>query len=232
MIEAQSVLGVIPARGGSKGVPGKNIRLIGGKPLIAWTIEEARKSQHLDRLILSSDDEEIMRVAREWGLEVPFRRPAELAHDDTPGIEPVLHALQELPGYDYVVQLQPTSPLRTAQDIDETLARCVAAGAPACVSLTRCAENPAWMFQMNGKGELKPVLPDYAWCVRRQQLPVFYRLNGAVYVARTEWIQVTRSFIGKETVGFEMPAERSLDIDSESDFQALLGARGLANVQK
>ncbi|MEH2097772.1 acylneuraminate cytidylyltransferase family protein, partial [Nostoc sp.] len=118
MIHGKKVLAIIPARGGSKAVPRKNIREIGGKPLIAWTIEEAKKSQYIDRLILSSEDDEIISIAQKWGCEIAFKRPVELAQDDTPGIAPVLHALNQLPIYDYVVLLQPTSPLRQVIDID------------------------------------------------------------------------------------------------------------------
>jgi len=117
MIDNNMVLGIISARGGSKGIPRKNIKLLAGKPLIAWTIEEAQKSQYLDRLILSSEDMEIISTAQSWGCEVPFIRPAELARDDTPGIDPVIHALHQLAEqYDYVMLLQPTSPLRTVED--------------------------------------------------------------------------------------------------------------------
>lgn len=112
------ILAIIPARGGSKGVPRKNIRDLAGKPLIAWTIEEAKKSKYITRLILSSEDEEIIEAAKKYGCEVPFVRPIELAQDNTPGIEPVLHAIEKCPGYDYVLLLQPTSPLRTVEDID------------------------------------------------------------------------------------------------------------------
>ena len=118
MIEGKKVLAVIPARGGSNGVPRKNIIDVGGKPLIAWTIEEARKSKYIDRLILSSDDREIIEIAKRWGCEVPFEQPAEMARDGTPGIAPVLHAIEMLPDYDYVVLLQPTSPLRQVEDVD------------------------------------------------------------------------------------------------------------------
>ncbi len=114
MIAGKTVLAIIPARGGSKGVPRKNIRLLAGKPLIVWTIDEAKKSKYIDRFILSSEDDEIIKIAREYGCEVPFKRPIELAQDDTPGIEPVIHAINTLEDkYDYVVLLQPTSPLRT-----------------------------------------------------------------------------------------------------------------------
>lgn len=111
-------LAIIPARGGSKGVPRKNIRNLAGKPLIAWTIEEAKKSKYINRVILSSDDNEIIEIAKNYNCEVPFVRPKNIAEDNTPGIDPVLHAIKQCPGYDYVVLLQPTSPLRTVEDID------------------------------------------------------------------------------------------------------------------
>lgn len=111
-------LAVIPARGGSKGIPRKNIREIAGKPLIAWSIEEAKKSKYITKLILSSDDKEIIDVAKQYGCEAPFVRPKALAADETPGVDPILHAIEQCPGYDYVVVLQPTSPLRTVENID------------------------------------------------------------------------------------------------------------------
>jgi CMP-N,N'-diacetyllegionaminic acid synthase len=115
MINGKTILGIIPARGGSKGIPRKNLIIFGGKPLMAWTIEAGLQSHYIDRLILSSEDEEIIAVAREWGCEVPFIRPAELSRDDTPGIEPVIHAIKTLKtSYDYIILLQPTSPLRSA----------------------------------------------------------------------------------------------------------------------
>ena len=134
MIDGRSVLAIIPARGGSKGVPRKNIRPLGGKPLIAWTIEAAHRSAWIDRLILSSEDQEIIDTACAWGCDVPFVRPAELARDCTPGIDPVLHALKQLPSFDLVVLLQPTSPLRSAADIDRCIERCQRGGAPAAVT--------------------------------------------------------------------------------------------------
>ena len=113
MINGKKVLAIVPARGGSKSLSGKNIKLLAGKPLIAWTIDEAKRSEYIDRLILSSDDEDIINVARSaCDCDVPFVRPKELAQDDTPGIEPILHAINEIPGFDLVVKLQPTSPLR------------------------------------------------------------------------------------------------------------------------
>jgi CMP-N,N'-diacetyllegionaminic acid synthase len=113
-----------PCSGWFKRDSEKNIKPLKGKPLIAWTIEEAKKSKLLDKIIVSTDDEEIMNVAKKWGAEVPFLRPSELAQDDTPGIAPVLHALEYFPDYEYIVVLQPTSPLRLAEDIDEAIYLC------------------------------------------------------------------------------------------------------------
>src|SRR5262245_25182815 len=125
MIDAKRVLGLITARGGSKGVPRKNVRPLGGKPLLAWTIEAARNAPVIDRLILSSDDAEIIEVARAWGCEVPFVRPPELATDTADSVEVVRHALSTLgEDYDYVVLLQPTSPLRTGEDIENCVRLC------------------------------------------------------------------------------------------------------------
>ena len=228
MIEGKSVLAIIPARGGSKGVPRKNIRVLAGRPLIAWTIEEAKKSRYIDRLILSSDDPEIIRVAGEWGCEAPFVRPPELARDDTPGIDPVLHALGELPSYDYVVLLQPTSPLRTAEDIDGALELCLARNSRACVSVTEPDKSPYWMFNRDSDGRLRPLIDTGEIAGRRQDLPRVYALNGAVYVAESAWLAESRSFLTGDTLGYEMPKERAADIDTELDFtiaELFLGGR-------
>lgn len=221
MIHRKKVLAIIPARGGSKGVPRKNIRTIAGKPLIAWTIEEAKKSKYIDRLILSSEDKEIMNIASQWGCEVPFVRPLQLAQDETPGIEPVLHALKMLPGYDYVVLLQPTSPLRTAEDIDRCIETCLAGDANACVSVTEPDKSPYWMYELNEKHQMRPLLNTGDILTQRQILPKVYALNGAVYVARCEWLMTNKTFVTNETVAYVMPKERSLDIDCEIDMKML-----------
>jgi len=218
MIRTRSVLAIIPARGGSKGVPRKNIRELAGKPLLAWTIEEAKKSKYIDRIIVSTEDEEIAEVARQWGGEVPFMRPSSLSRDDTPGIDPVLHAISVLPGFEYVVLLQPTSPMRTSKDIDACLEHCLDESANACVSLTLTDKSPYWMYQVTDEGELKPVVIPDKPVLRRQDAPDVYVLNGAVYVAKTSWLQETQSFLHKETIGYVMPKERSIDVDTEMDF--------------
>lgn len=221
MINGQRVLAVIPARGGSKGVPRKNVRKVGNKPLLAWSIEAARGSRYIDRVVLSSEDAEIMAVAEAWGCEVPFARPADLARDETSGVEPILHAIEALPGYDFIVVLQPTSPLRTAEDIDGCLALCYEREAGACVSVTEVEHPPYWMFLMDQTSGLQPLFPLAERPTRRQDAPSIYRLNGAVYVARTSWLQAERSFITSETLGYSMPVERSIDIDTEHDLHLL-----------
>lgn len=211
MIDGHSVLAVIPARAGSKRVPHKNLREVAGRPLIAWTIEQARAAHRLDRVVLSTEDEEIARLAREYGCDVPFLRPVELAADDTPGVEPVLHAITQLPNFDYVVLLQPTSPQRTAADIDGAIEQCVRSKAPSCVSVTPALENPALMYTLH-EGRMRAVAPDHAGSAA-------YVLNGAVYVARIEWLTTSRTFVTPETIAFIMPRERSLDIDTEADLE-------------
>ena len=226
MIDGKKVLGLITARGGSKGVPGKNIRPVGGKPLIAWTIEAGLASKYLDRLILSSDDDTIMKVARDHGCEVPFKREARLAADDAPSMDVVFDALERCPGYDWVVLLQPTSPLRRTQDIDTAIGRCMALGAPACVSVCVAEQSPYWMYRLQDGNRLSPVLPSLA-ATRRQDLPPVYILNGAVYVADTTWLVKSRNFVTSETVAYEMPIARSLDIDTEADLAKLRTLTGI-----
>lgn len=217
MIGDKTVLAVIPARGGSKGVIRKNIREVAGKPLIAWTIEEANKSKYIDRIILSSDDDEIIAVARELGCDVPFVRPAELSMDDTPGVDPVIHAIQALPGYDYVVLLQPTSPLRKINDIDGCIELCINKQVNSCVSVTEPDKSPFWMFTIDDNDLMHPLLEKTTLILRRQNLPPVYALNGAVYMADTKAIIVNRSFITNETVAYRMSKNNSIDVDTEVD---------------
>jgi len=217
MADDRSTLALIPARGGSKGVPRKNVRPLCGRPLIAWTIEAALGSGYIDRVVVSTEDEEIAAIACNCGAEVPFLRPAELARDDTPGIEVVLHTLRQLAQrFDRVIVLQPTSPLRTATDIDRALRKQAEAKAPFCVSVTRPKHHPCWSLRADSEGFLRPLLPELP--NRRQDLPPVYALNGAIYIAETQALIRQRSFLGEPLLGYEMPPERSLDIDTELDF--------------
>ncbi len=218
MIEEKSVLAVVPARGGSQGFPGKNLAELGGKPLVAWTIAAAKASNRIDRLILSSDDEAIIEVAKGLGVEAPFRRPAELATDEARVEDALIHVMDALErAYDYIVLLQPTSPLRRAEDIDRCLEICVEAGAPACVSVTEPAKSPYWMFRIDAEGRLSPLIGEGEVLSRRQELAPAFVLNGAVYVAETRWFRANRTFLGAETRAYVMPTARSADVDGEAD---------------
>lgn len=219
MINGKSILAIIPARGGSKGVPRKNIRELAGKPLIAWTIEEAQKSKYIDRVIVSTEDPEIIRVAQSWNCEVPFVRPKELALDETPTSKVIIHALNNLPKHDYVLLLQPTSPLRTVEDIDGCIQYCEEHRAVSCVSVTEPDKSPYWMFVLDSMGRMKPLLAQECFMTRRQDLPTVYAINGAIYMARYDWFLQYETFLHEQTLGYVMPRERSLDIDTEFDFE-------------
>lgn len=223
MIQGKRVLAIVPARGGSKGVPQKNVRLVGGKPLIGWTAEAAKASKYIDKLIVSSDDKQIIDVAKQYGCEAPFIRPKAFAEDDTPGIVPVLHAIEECPGYDYVVLLQPTSPLRNTKDIDAAIEQCIMSQAPACVSVCETDKSPFWMFYVEEHGKMSSVLPDGLEYrnSQRQFIRNAYVLNGAVYVGKQDWLLENKSFISEETVAYIMPKERSIDVDTEFDMKVL-----------
>jgi N-acylneuraminate cytidylyltransferase len=220
MIEGNRVLAIIPARGGSKGIIGKNIVEIGGRPMISWTIEAAAKSKFIDRAILSSDDKKIRQIAQQFGCEVPFERPGYLSMDESPTIDVVLHALDHLPGYDIVVLLQPTSPLRSTEDIDGCLDLMLSTGAPACVSVAPASDHPYLTYQISdGNTMVAYSKPRDGQSLQRQKLPLAWVLNGAVYAARIDWLKVTRSFTSEKTVAFTMPIERSTDVDTIEDLQ-------------
>lgn len=216
-------LALVPARGGSKGVPRKNLRPVGGRPLIVWTIECALTSAGVDRVVVSTDDEEIAAVARGAGAETPFLRPTELAADETPDLPVFRHALAELVAGGYrpelVVWLRPTAPLRTAADVEAVLALLSETGADAVRSVTEAEHHPYWVRRLEGT-RLLPLLEgiDEAAYPRRQLLPPAYRLNGAVDAVRVDAVRPgARVLFEGDVRGYVMPRERSIDIDSELD---------------
>lgn len=212
------LLALIPARGGSKGILRKNIRLFCGKPLLQWAIDAALNASCVDQVVVSTDDLEIAEVAKAGGAAVPFLRPAELATDTAPTIALVLHALEQLPQVSDVLLLQPTSPLRTSTDIEAIVALRQQAGRESAVALTPSAKHPAWMYSLSQVDQLVPLLQlDGAHC--RQQLPPAYVLNGALFLANRNFLIREQSFIRDDTVGYVMPAERSADIDNPLDWQ-------------
>jgi CMP-N-acetylneuraminic acid synthetase len=219
LIRGNKILAVIPARGGSKGLPGKNVRLLGGKPLIAWSIDAALASSCVDRCIVSTDDAAISEAAQLWGGDVPFLRPPELATDDARIEDALIDVLDRVDErYDYIVLLQPTSPLRSAADIDGCVQLCVERQAPACITLSPPSKSPYLMYLFDGAARLQP-FADNKGAFRRQDLPEVFALNGAVYVAEVDWFRERRTFMSAETVGYVMPSERSADIDTFLDFR-------------
>jgi len=211
-------LALIPARGGSKGIPRKNALTIAGRPLIAWTIEAALASAQFDAVVVSTDDAELARISRECGALVPFMRPAELSQDDTPSMPVILHALAQMGEPDTVTVLQPTSPLRNAQDIRLCLEWARSLNAEAVVSVSEPAQSPYWMFRRNDHGLLAPLL-SADLVARRQDLPAVFALNGAIYFARTAWLRHHNTFVTDATRGYIMAPEKSLDIDTTLDWK-------------
>jgi CMP-N,N'-diacetyllegionaminic acid synthase len=196
------VLGIIPARGGSKGIPRKNLALIAGRPLIAYTIDAAKQATRLTELIVSTDDQEIADVARTLGVEVPFIRPAELAQDDTPTVAVVQHACKFLlemnRHYDAICILQPTSPQRSEKLIDECVRKFRDSDADSLVTVVRVPQqyNPMWVYWKRGQDELELVTGGIEPIPRRQMLPSAFIRDGRVYLARTAAIQSQGSLYG------------------------------------
>jgi len=225
MYKGKNILGLIPARGGSKGLPRKNIIPLLGKPLIAWTIEQALASKYLDKVVVSTDDEEITKISKKYGAEVPFMRPKELAKDNTKGIDVVLHAINWLKEndkrkqYNLIMLLQPTSPLRKSEDIDKAIELLFLKEAKAIVSVCEVDHHPLWSNTLPEGGCMKNFIKQEIINKNRQELPIFYRLNGAIYLAYCNYIKQRKSFMGKETFAYIMPKSRSVDIDNEIDFK-------------
>lgn len=216
------ILYVIPARLGSKGLPGKNIKLLDGKPLISHSIISAQQSKYPGKIIVSTDDQKIMDVAKEYGAEIPFVRPLELATDSATSIDVLFHALsfykEQGDDFDLIILLQPTSPLRLPEDIDCAIDLFLKKNAQAVVSVCENEHNPLWSNTIPGTGSMKDFIKPEINGLNRQQLPKFYRLNGAVYVSTIDAIIKNKSFIHEGTYSYEMPTARSVDIDLEIDF--------------
>lgn len=225
------ILGVVPARGGSKGIPGKNIKLLNGQPLLAYTVAAAQASDVIDDLVVSTDSEEIASVARSLGIPVPWLRPVDLARDDSPSNAAVIHALDEWAKShggdpDWVVLLQPTSPFRRGHHIRTALSELVAGRADSAVGVVRVKHHPAWSFTKQEDGTLRPVLASVA-VTRRQDLQEVLGLNGALYAFPPSRLRKEGKTMGDRCMPLVMSALESLDIDTMEDWslcQAILAA--------
>ena len=215
------MIAIIPARGGSKGLPGKNIRMLNGKPLIAYAIEEALKAKHIDRVIISTDDEKIACVAVEYGAELPFMRPAELASDTAMAVDNYIYTigrLEEESGehIDAFAVLQPTSPLRIAEDIDGAIELFREKQADSVISYTQEAHPVTWHKYLDGEGRFVDIFDSNI--NNRQDNRISYYPNGAVYVFRTSMIR-ERKYYTDKSFAYVMPRSRSIDIDYMEDFE-------------
>lgn len=217
------VLGLITARGGSKSVPKKNVKTLAGKPLIAWTIEAALNSRLLDRVMVTTDDSEIISVSKQWGADVPFVRPDNLAGDLSSHVGVVTHALKWLrqnENYspEYVLLLQPTAPFRTSDDIDQAIMLAQDKKASSVISVTISEHHPYLLKKVNNEGRLEDFMFAIENDLPRQTLETVYALNGAIFLILVESLLKYESWYTEETYAYVMPAERSLDIDTPWDF--------------
>ena len=217
------IVGLITARGGSKEVPRKNVLPVAGRPLIAWTVEAAVEAQGLDRVIVSTDDPEIAQVCREWGAEVPFMRPPELSRDDTPHMPVMVHAVRWMEAHwgrapEYVLLLQPTSPLRTAQDIDGAIQVARRTDADSVVSVCEAKEHPYLIKTVSEDGALVDFIPG-ANLETRQLGPKVYFVNGAIYLTRSRVLVEEQTFYPRRVYAYVMPRERSLQVDTLWDLE-------------
>lgn len=231
----QTVLGIIPARGGSKGVPRKNIRSLLGKPLIGHTIEAARQARSLDRVLVSTDDNEIAAVARRHGAEIPFLRPAEFATDTASSLSVIRHAitwlaLNENYRPDAVAILPPTSPLRTVEQIDQTVELLWSSGLDSAVTVIPVHDHPFFVFSRTENGEMEELIRMPEKPLRRQELPAFFTHSQSVIVTRTDYLETCGDldaiFNFRSLAGHPVDRESSMDIDTLTDFalaEALLG---------
>ena len=222
-----NTLGVITARGGSKGLPGKNIKELGGKPLLAWSIEAAHKSKQLDRLILSTEDEEIANVGRKYNIDVPFKRPNELASDTTHTPEILINALDEMDKidgvkYDVIVLLQPTVPFRTSEHIDNAIEKFEASSFDSLITVQNQEYPPWWMFrlendQLHTAFEYKDKINVFN--LERQQFPSIYKPNGSVYVTYSKLIRKYHQLVNPDSCGYLLiEDENQINIDTPIDF--------------
>ena len=219
------VLAIIPVRGGSKGVPGKNVKLLGGKPLIAYTSEVALKSKLLAKVIVSTDDDEIIKVSKGLGLETPFKRPSKLADDNSPTLPVILHALDfyEKKGeyFDAVCLLQVTSPFRTVTFLDKAIEKFIDSESDSLISVQEIPHeyNPHWSFELDENQNLKTATGETEIISRRQDLPKAYHRDGSIYITKTNILREQNSLFGNKIAHIVSPKEFYVNIDTMEDWE-------------
>ncbi len=209
----KTFLAIIPARGGSKRLPRKNLLDLSGKPLIAWSIEAGLKSKYIDKLVVSSDDNKILDIADTYNIQA-IKRPKKLSNDTATTFDAIKHTIDKLESYDYIVLLQPTSPLRNYKHIDESIKLLEHKNADAVISVCEMEHSPLWSNTLDKDGVMDNFLRDEIINKRSQDLEKYYRLNGAIYICRTDKLLKDKSFFLKQnTYAYLMNRESSVDID-------------------
>lgn len=215
----RTFLAIIPARGGSKRLPRKNVLDLNGKPLIAWSIEAGVKSSYINKVLVSSDDSEILEISKQYGAETIIR-PDELASDTATTFDAIKHSIENSEPYDYVILLQPTSPLRDTKQINEAIDLLIEKNADAIVSVCEMDHSPLWSNTLDDSLSMEGFLKNEVLNKRSQDLETYYRLNGAIYICKTEKLLEEESFFLKENIfAYVMDRESSIDIDEEIDFR-------------
>lgn len=218
MYDHKTFLVVIPARGGSKRLPGKNVLDLNGKPLIAWSIEAGLHSRYADKVIVTSDDDAILDIAKKYGSET-VKRPPELAGDTATTFDAIRHAMESVDAYDYIILLQPTSPLRTAKHIDEAVELLMAKHADAVVSVCEIDHSPLWSNTLPDSGDMRHFIRDEVKNKRSQDLETYYRLNGAIYICDARRLLDEKTLFIKDNIyAYIMDRASSVDIDEKIDF--------------
>jgi len=220
MYKNKTFLAIIPARGGSKRLPNKNILDLAGKPLIVWSIEAGLGSKYIDKVVVTSDSEEILNISKNFGAEI-IKRPDELANDTATTFDAIAHAIDSIEKkYDYIVLLQPTSPLRNAKHIDKAIELLETKNADAVVSVCQMGHSPLWANTLDESLSMKNFLSEEILNKRSQDLETYYRLNGAIYICKTDKLLKEKSFFLKDNIfAYVMDRESSVDIDEEIDFK-------------
>ena len=223
MLGQYHVTALIPARGGSKRLPRKNVKLLCGKPLIAWTIEAAKGSKYIDSIVVSTDDLEIKNISEKYGAIVPFLRPKSLSNDTASSFDVIKHAIEALEitgNNNLIILLQPTSPLRTSEDIDKALEFYLSKNAYGVVSISECEHSPLWSNTLPENLSMAEFIRPEIQGKRSQDLPKYYRLNGSIYIYNVEMLlRKNHIFYDERVLGHETPNSTSIDIDTLLDFQ-------------
>jgi len=215
-------LSIILARGGSKGIKNKNIKKLGKLPLIAWTIKEALKSKKNLTVYLSTDSKKIASIGKKYGAKIPFIRPKKFAKDTSSSVDAIEHAINFLKkknlNFDYVLLLEPTSPLRTYQDIDRAINKITSKNYDSLVSVSKLeAFHPSFLYEQNKKGYLSPLRKTGKKYIRRQDLETIYFLEGSIYISKVATLMKKRTFCHDKTIPFIMPKWKSIEIDDKLD---------------